>query len=93
MGRRAAACVGVPFDVVVTAEEAGTYKPDPAPYRLACERLGCAPGEVAFVAGSPFDARGALAFGFQVTWVNRLGAPVPVELSGVRVVSTLDAWR
>ena len=93
MGGRAAACVGVPFDVVVTAEEAGTYKPDPAPYRLACERLGCAPGEVAFVAGSPFDARGALAFGFQVTWVNRLGAPVPVELSGVRVVSTLDAWR
>jgi len=93
LGRRAAACVGAPFDVVVTAEEAGAYKPDPAPYRLACERLGLAPPEVAFVAGSPFDARGALAIGFQVTWVNRLAAPVPAELSGIRIVSTLEGWR
>jgi 2-haloalkanoic acid dehalogenase type II len=93
MGRRAVACVGAPFDVVVTAEEAGAYKPDPAPYRLACERLGRAPHEVAYVAGSPFDARGARDFGFQVTWVNRLGAPVPAELSRVRVVSTLERWR
>jgi 2-haloacid dehalogenase len=93
LGRRAVACVGARFDVVVTAEEAGAYKPDPAPYALACERLGHAPHEVAFVAGSPFDAHGALAFGFQVTWVNRLGAPVPAGLSGVRVVPTLDGWR
>jgi 2-haloalkanoic acid dehalogenase type II len=93
LGRRAAACVGAPFDVVVTAEEAGAYKPDPAPYRLACERLGHAPREMAFVAGSPFDARGALAFGFQVTWVNRLGAPVPAELAAVQIVPTLDGWR
>ena len=92
MGRRAVACVGAPFDVVVTAEEAGAYKPDAAPYRLACERLGRAPRDVAYVAGSPFDARGALDFGFQVTWVNRLGAPVPAELSRVRVVSSLDRW-
>ena len=93
LGRRAAARVGAPFDVVVTAEEAGGYKPDPAPYRLACERLGLAPREVAFVAGSPFDARGALRLGFQVTWVNRLAAPVPAELSSIRIVSTLEGWR
>ena len=52
--------------------------------------------EVAFVAGSPFDARGALASGFQVTWVNRLGAPVQADLSGVRVVSgrcKAERWR
>ena len=48
--------------------------------------------EVAFVAGSPFDARGALTYGFQVTWVNRLGAPVPAELSGIRIISTLEGW-
>ncbi|HEY1905607.1 MAG TPA: HAD-IA family hydrolase [Myxococcaceae bacterium] len=92
LGRRAAACVGAPFDVVVTAEEAGAYKPDPAPYHLVCERLGLAPRDVAFVAGSPFDARGALAFGFPVTWVNRLGVPVPADLAGVRIVSTLSGW-
>ncbi|HEY1333111.1 MAG TPA: HAD-IA family hydrolase [Myxococcaceae bacterium] len=93
MGRRAAACVGAPFDVVVTAEEAGAYKPDPAPYRLACERLGHEARDIAFVAGSPFDARGALAFGFQVIWVNRLGGPVPAELAAVRIVPTLGGWR
>ena len=92
LGRAAAACVGVPFDVVVTAEEAGAYKPDPAPYRLACEKLGRSPKEVAFVAGSPFDARGALAFGFQVTWVNRLGQPLPADASEIRVVPSLSGW-
>ena len=92
LGRRAAARVGIPFHVVVTAEEAGAYKPDPAPYRLACEQLRLAPREVAFVAGSPFDARGALAFGFPVTWVNRLGVPVPADLAAVRIVSTLSGW-
>lgn len=92
LGLRAAACVGIPFDAVITAEEAGAYKPDPAPYRLACERLGMSSGEVAFVAGSPFDARGALSFGFPVTWVNRLGMPVPADLAGVRLVSTLAGW-
>jgi 2-haloacid dehalogenase len=92
LGRRAAACVGVPFAVVVTAEEAGAYKPDPAPYRLAGERLGCAPGEVAFVAGSPFDAMGAVAHGFRVTWVNRLADPVPAGLGGVEIRPSLSGW-
>jgi 2-haloalkanoic acid dehalogenase type II len=90
LGQRATARVGAAFHVLVTAEEAGAYKPDPAPYRLACERLGMAAREVAFVAGSPFDARGALAFGFPVTWVNRLGVPVPADLAGISVVSTLS---
>jgi hypothetical protein len=36
---------------------------------------------VAYVAGPPFDARSSLAHGFQVTWVNRLGVPVPAELA------------
>jgi 2-haloacid dehalogenase len=92
LGRRAAACVGVPFPVVVTAEAAGAYKPDPVPYRLACERLGVPPGEVAYVAGSPFDACGALLQGFDVTWVNRLRAPVPADLSTARTVETLTDW-
>jgi 2-haloalkanoic acid dehalogenase type II len=92
LGRRAAACVRFLFTAVVTAEEAGAYKPDPAPYRLAAQRLGWPPSEIAFVAGSPFDARGALAQGFQVTWVNHLGDTVPAELSQARVTDTLDGW-
>ena len=48
LGHSAAARVGIRFDAVVTAEVAGAYKPDPAPYRLACERLGHAASEVAY---------------------------------------------
>jgi 2-haloacid dehalogenase len=93
LGRRAVVCVGVPFAVVVTAERAGAYKPDPRPYRLTCAELRCQPDEVAYVAGSPFDARGALAQGFWVTWVNRLGTEVPSGLEGAEIVDSLADWR
>jgi len=39
LGRAAAARLQVPWDVVITAEEAGFYKPDPRPYRLALSAL------------------------------------------------------
>ena len=39
LGHRAAALLGVDWDVVVTSEEAGYYKPDPRPYQLALARL------------------------------------------------------
>jgi len=43
LGRLAVAQIPVPFQVVVTAERAGHYKPDPMPYRLALNDLGVAP--------------------------------------------------
>ena len=92
LGEAAAARVGVPFSALITAEVAGAYKPHPAPYRLACERLGVAPAEVAYVAGSPFDARGALGFGFTVTWVNRLRDPPTPDAAALRVVASLAGW-
>jgi 2-haloacid dehalogenase len=93
LGRRAVARVGLPFDIVVSAERAGAYKPDPRPYRLTCVELGCKPEEVAYVAGSPFDARGALGQGFQVTWVNRLGTEVPTGLERTEIVDSLASWH
>jgi 2-haloalkanoic acid dehalogenase type II len=65
------------FDVVVSAERAGAYKPDPRPYRLALRELGRAPDEVLFVAGSAHDVLGAAAVGMPVYWANRLGAARP----------------
>jgi 2-haloalkanoic acid dehalogenase type II len=75
LGRRAAALVGVPFDVVVTAEAAGAYKPRPEPYRLALDALGLPPARVLFVAGSRYDLPGATAVGMPVWWHNRAGTP------------------
>lgn len=73
LGRRAAACVGVPFKVVVTAEEAGFYKPRPEPYRTVLTALGTAPERTLFVAGSASDVPGAKGVGMPVYWHNRIG--------------------
>src|SRR5207249_1185192 len=73
LGRIAAARTGIAFDVVVTAERAGFYKPHPAPYRLALAELGVAPPECLFVAGSAYDLAGAAAVGLPVFWHDRIG--------------------
>ena len=75
LGRRAAARVGVPLAAVVTAEEAGFYKPSPEPYRLLLGRLGTDPARTLFVAGSPADIPGASGVGMPVFWHNRAGLP------------------
>ena len=73
LGRRAAARLGIPFDVVATAEAAGTYKPRLEPYRLALETVGLDAARTLFVAGSPADIAGARAVGMPVYWHNRRG--------------------
>lgn len=66
LGTVAAGCIGVPLDVVVTAERAGSYKPDPAPYCLALSELGVTPARCLFVAGSAFDLVGASRVGLDI---------------------------
>jgi len=84
LGARAAARLDTRWSCVVTAEDAGFYKPDPRPYRLALARLGVAPGDAAFVAGSGYDLFGTAAVGLRTYWHNRVGlasppgAPAPV---------------
>lgn len=50
-------------DVVVTAEDVVDGKPDPACYRLACERLGVAPGSAWAVEDSPAGIMAAVSAG------------------------------
>lgn len=77
LGRLAAARLAVEWDCIVTAEEAGFYKPDPRPYRLALDRLGVAPEAAAFVAGSGYDLFGTAAVGLRTYWHNRVGLGRP----------------
>lgn len=77
LGALAAARLKTPWDCVITAEEAGAYKPDPRPYRLALERLGVASQEAAFVAGSGYDLFGTSAVGLGTYWHNRVGLARP----------------
>jgi 2-haloalkanoic acid dehalogenase type II len=78
LGERAAARAGV-FELVMTAERAGAYKPDPRPYRAALEALGLDPARVLFVAGSAHDVGGAGRLGMDVYWANRGNAPAPAD--------------
>jgi 2-haloalkanoic acid dehalogenase type II len=77
LGRMAADLLGVPFDVIITSEQAGFYKPDPAPYRLALEVAGVAPANAVFVAGSAYDLFGTEKVGLPTIWHNRIGLTAP----------------
>lgn len=70
------------LDHVLSIETVGIFKPDPAVYRLATDRLGLPAGEIAFVSSNAWDAFGALAAGFRVFWVNRTGQPEEYGLLG-----------
>jgi 2-haloacid dehalogenase len=77
LGQQAAARLQVPLECVVTAERAGNYKPDPAPYRLALQELGLPAERVLFVAGSGFDLFGTARVGLATLWHNRVGLAAP----------------
>jgi 2-haloacid dehalogenase len=77
LGRRAAARLQAPFECVVTAERAGHYKPDPAPYRLALREFGLPAERVLFIAGSGFDLFGTARAGLDTLWHNRVGLAAP----------------
>jgi len=59
------------LDAVLSVEEVGVYKPHPAVYQLAVDRLSIAPNGIAFQSSNAWDAYAASAFGMQVIWCNR----------------------
>lgn len=64
------------FDFMVSSEEAGAEKPDPAFFRLCVEKARCAPAECLFVGDNrTLDAEGATAFGMRGLWFQ----PDPAE--------------
>jgi phosphoglycolate phosphatase len=58
------------FDAVVTADQVGRRKPDPAPFLQACKALGASPGESVVIGDSANDAEGARAAGCRVLLVS-----------------------
>jgi 2-haloacid dehalogenase len=64
------------FHAVVSVDELEVYKPAPAVYRLAVEKLDLPKQAIGFVSSNCWDACGARSFGFTTFWVNRSGAPL-----------------
>ena len=66
------------FDTVVTSEQAGAIKPDPAIFHYLTERLGLQPEQVLYVGDNPIpDVLGPRRAGLRVAWVNRAGVRRP----------------
>jgi len=78
------------FDVVVTAEESGWYKPAPEAYLAVLSKINVQPEEVLFVAGSASDVPGAAGAGFPVVWHNHIGAAAKSEVKPEKEGRTLQ---
>jgi 2-haloacid dehalogenase len=64
--------LGVAFDWIVTAEQAGSYKPDPRNFALAFERIDVPRERILHVAQSLFhDHVPAKALGMTTVWIDR----------------------
>lgn len=61
----------LPFDAILTAELARSYKPAPAIYQLAVDYLGYKPDEILMVACHKYDLKAARAFGMRTAFVAR----------------------
>jgi 2-haloacid dehalogenase len=59
------------FELVLSAQEAGAYKPDLRPYRMAIERTGADGGDIIFVSTHWWDVAGAKRAGMKTGWVAR----------------------
>lgn len=76
----------VEFDWIITAEQAGTYKPSLNNFQVALERMGVAPDKLLHAAESLFhDIAPAKKLGLSTVWVHRrsgkggFGATPPAE--------------
>ncbi len=91
LARDAARRSGLEPAFVLSAEEAGRFKPHPEVYRMAVERLGFAPGRTLFVAGAPYDAEGARVAGLPTALVVRrpLRSPPHPDIRRLRTLEEL----
>lgn len=61
---------------VVSADEIGSFKPDPAVYEHLLQRVGVPAGRAVVVSSNSFDVLGAKHVGLQAAWVRRSEAAV-----------------
>jgi 2-haloacid dehalogenase len=59
------------IDDLISAEDAGVYKPHPGIYRYLLARTGTEPAAVVLVSSNPFDIAGAKAARIRTAWCQR----------------------
>ena len=80
--------LGLEPDLVVTAQDCGSYKPAPGHWRVFSERTGAGPGDAIHVGASQYhDMRPAAALGYRTVFVDRHGEKL--ETQPTRVIGDL----
>ena len=78
----------VPFDVVVTAQQVGSYKPDLGHFRRFAEKTGAGRADWIHVANSwMLDILPAARMGLRCVWVDRDLTGHPAKLADRRITS------
>ena len=79
------------FEAILCAAELGVSKPDAGAFAAACDALGLAASEVAYVGDHPeIDGRGAADAGLLSVWIDRGGARATVDPpAGPRRIASL----
>jgi 2-haloacid dehalogenase len=82
--------IGVKFDEIITAEQAGAYKPSHKGFLLARERLGLDVSEIWHAGfGFKYDIVPATELGYTTVWVNRQGEVRPVDVKETFLVGDM----
>ncbi len=59
------------FDEIISVEETGSFKPDPAVYKFAAKQLNQPLESLRLVATHDWDTHGALSVGMRAAYINR----------------------
>jgi 2-haloacid dehalogenase len=80
------------FDRIISAEEAGIYKPSPRVYDLGPAAMHVGSDELGFVSSNSWDINGAASAGLATFWVQRIPGEPPEELgySADRTVKAIE---
>jgi 2-haloacid dehalogenase len=81
---------GLPWDCILTAENARRYKPAPEAYLTAIELLGMAPGDVMMVAAHNYDLAAARSHGMRTAFLPRPGEYGPGQTTDLGPESDWD---
>ncbi|HEX6221775.1 MAG TPA: haloacid dehalogenase type II [Acidimicrobiia bacterium] len=83
------------LEKVISVDEVGVFKPDPAPYRHTADLMGVAIEDMVLVAAHDWDCAGAMSAGAEAVFVKRPGAvwglPTPPPERQVSTIEQLAA--
>ena len=80
------------IDHIFSVDDIGIYKPDPAVYQMAVDKLEIPISRLVFFSSNQWDVAGASIFGLDCVWVNQYGeTKESLSFGEVSEVKALDA--